>query len=189
VLKRRPRSVRALLALVFAPALICGLLTASLVVGPASPASALPKITICLKNSTSYCLDVKDSKDVSGQPVWLYSASGSKDDHWLEAQVTCLGPMGCNSACQFTYCVAFEDAQDPSLCLAASASRGMELIPCTPGEGGTDRANWTYDDTTTIHNIFWGQNVTVFSPLAITNPVYVAYPGEASGEWQKWTGP
>jgi hypothetical protein len=183
--------MRALLTLVLAPVLICGVLTASLVAGPASPAMALPKITICLKNSTSFCADVKDSKDVSGQPVWLYSASGSKDDHWLEAPVGCLGPMGCDAGCNMAGgCVAFEDAQNPSLCLAASASRGMELISCQPGQGGTPRADWLFSDTNQLRNIFWvGQVLTAFGPLAIKNSLHVINPGSGSGEWQKWTGP
>jgi len=190
VLKRKPRSMRALLTLVLAPVLTCGVLTASLVAGPASPASALPKITICLTNSPSFCVDVKDSRDVNGQPVWLYSASGAKDDHWLEAQVTCLGPAGCDPKCVITSCIAFEDAQNPSLCLAASASQGIELIPCHPGEGGTPRANWTYDDTTLLRNIFWTNTaLTVFGPLANKNPLYAAAINGPSGEWKKWTGP
>jgi len=40
MLSRRPRSMRAVLTLVLAPLLACGVLTATLVAGPASPASA-----------------------------------------------------------------------------------------------------------------------------------------------------
>ena len=38
-------------------------------VGTAKPASALPVITVCLSNAPSYCADVKNSRNVSGQPV------------------------------------------------------------------------------------------------------------------------
>ena len=98
MLSRKPRSMRTVLTLVLAPLLACGVLTATLVAGPASPASAASKITICLKNSTSFCVDVKDSNDVAGQPVWLYSASGAKDYHWLEVPIPCTLP-GCISNC------------------------------------------------------------------------------------------
>jgi hypothetical protein len=191
VLKRKSRSMRALLTLVLAPALIGGVLTASLVAGPASPAMAASKVTICLKSSTSFCADVKDSKDVSGQPVWLYSASGSKDDHWLEVPVGCLVSGTCDPKCQITECVEFEDAQNTSLCLAASASNGIELISCQkPINGGTPRADWLYDSSSVLRNSFNpGSGLTAFSPLAIENSLFNAAIGQASGEWQKWTGP
>lgn len=191
MLRRKPRSLRAMLSLVLAPLLACGVLTATLVAGPASPASAASKITICLKNSTSFCVDVKDSNDVAGQPVWLYSASGAKDYHWLEVPIPCADP-GCIPNCVVANaCVAFEDAQNTSLCLAAAPNQGMDLISCGLGinQGGTPRAAWLYQGTN-LRNIFFSTDyLTVFGPLANKNPLYVAALNGASGEWQKWIGP
>jgi hypothetical protein len=192
MLKRKSRSMRALLTLVLAPAIIGGVLTAGLVAGPASPAMASTKVTICLKSSKSFCADVKDSKDVSGQPVWLYSASGSKDDHWIEVPPGCLVNNTCDPRCQITECVAFEDAQNTSLCLAASPSNGIELMSCgNLSNGGILRALWLYDSSSEMRNVFTGSlgGLTAFSPLAAGNSLFNAAIGQASGEWQKWTGP
>lgn len=191
---RRTLPVRAMTRIILAT-LITGLvMTAGAVTGTAAPASAATQITICLKNSKSFCADVKNSNDVSGQPVWLYSSSGANDYHWVEVPIPCGTSGDCIAGCDSVPCFAFEDAQKPSLCLAASASQGMELINCGLGPGleGTPRAAWIKDgtDKSELKNAFWvsGGFLTTFGPLANKNPLDVTVQGGASGEWQKWTG-
>jgi hypothetical protein len=192
-IRRTPR-IRMIARIILA-SLITGLLmTAGAVTGTAAPASAATQITLCLKNSKSFCADVKDSNDVSGQPVWLHSTSGANDYHWVKVPIPCGGKGDCILGCDAVQCYAFEDAQKPSLCLAASGSQGIELINCGLGTGlnGTPRAAWAKagTDGSELKNLFWasGGYLTVFGPLANRNPLYVTVIGGASGEWQKWTG-
>jgi hypothetical protein len=167
--------------------LTVAVLSTGVALGTASPASAAPEITICLKNSPSFCVDVKDSRDVSGQPVWLYSRSSANDYHWFEVPVPC-GSMSCLPGCDNTSCIAFEDVQKPSLCLAASASEGVDLIPCQLPFGGTARAAWINSPATKIRNYFWiGANLGVNGPLANKNALFVT-PSSGGPIWNQWTG-
>jgi hypothetical protein len=191
---RKLRHMHVIVRLALAALVTGGLMTAGVIgvtAARASAAPAPPKTTICLKNSKSWCVDVKDSKDVSGQPAWLYSSSGAKDDHWIEVPVPCNGTGGCLPNCDIGVCVAFEDAQNTSLCLAATASQGIGLLGCGLANGGTARAAWFVDGNgTELKNDFWasGGYLTVFGPLANRNALGVTVLGIASGAWQKWTG-
>jgi hypothetical protein len=210
---RNRSSIRAVLSLAAGPIVACGVLAGSAVGVTAGPALAAaqapaavraptalnapavaavaPKITICLKSSSSFCVDVKDSKDVSGQPVWLYKSANANDDHFYEVAVPCGATGDCLPGCDMIDCIAFEDVQNTKLCLAATADQKMELIACDlgPGQGGTARAAWHMNGNY-VHNIFWAiQYLTAFGPLASGNTLYVDNKGGVSGEWQQWTGP
>ena len=106
----------------------CGVFAGVSVV-TADPASADPVVTICLTNAPSFCADVKNSVNTSGQPIWLYRPQdGAKDYHWIEVSVPC-GDTVC--LCPVSNCVEFEDAQNINLCLAASPTgSSVELIGC-----------------------------------------------------------
>jgi hypothetical protein len=181
------------------------LLASAAVVGvgavAASPASAQAEITICLANSRSYCADVEDSVNKSGQPIWLWQPSaGAHDYEWVEYNVPCNDEV---CLCGDSDCVEFEDEQSPGLCLgvAADGDYNLELIGCELGsgglEGGTARAAW-YEIPGPNGNYLvsdWlgtasGGYMAVYGPLSNGNLLYADYysaPGGAA--WEQWTGP
>lgn len=152
-----------------------GALTAGLLVGP-TPASAATQITICLTSSSSFCADVKDSDDVSGQPIWLYSKASAHDFHWIKyTQTACVGAV--------TSCLGFKDAQKTSLCLGTSPSQHAVLVSC-----GTDRSQWIANGHH-LRSLFWAEDLTTLGPLASGNMIAVAPTvGPGTNEWQQWSG-
>lgn len=173
------------LLLAFSVVLACGLLGTTVAVTTARPASAAPNITICLKNARQFCVAVKDSRNVSGQPLWLHSTRGGRDYHWYEVPVPCA--TACQPGCNFASCIAFEDVQKPSLCLAATARQGTALRACQLGIGGTPLATWIQNGTH-LRNIFWGEDLSTASPLRNGGPIALARTGTPR-TWQQWTGP
>jgi hypothetical protein len=156
--------------------LVLSLLTIFTTLSRATPASAAPEITICLKYASSYCADVKNSYDVSGQTIWLYQPSaGAKDYHWYEYVVDC----GLSN-----YCYEFVDVQNTSLCLGASSDQRAVLTSC-----GIQRSEWVVTGTTHLRNFFWAEDLTVQGPLYNGDPLFV-YPKQPGGTnlWQQWTG-
>lgn len=158
----------------------------------AAPASAAPEITICLTYSSSYCADVKDSTNKSGEPIWLYQASaGAHDYHWYEVPVPCNDlTCVCNQSC-----VAFEDAQDTNLCLGlSSTSYEMTLIGCelTGVNGGTARAAWIKDGNYLVNSFLGAANggyLAVNSPLSNGSLLYAQYYSAPGGSvWERWSG-
>jgi hypothetical protein len=182
---RRLSGLRSLLLLTSAVMLAVGVMTTGIAPGTASPASAAPVVTICLKNSPSFCADVKNSRDVSGQPVWLYRRSAATDFHWYEVVPPCA--FSCQPGCSFTACVEFEDVQNPSLCLAASASEWGDLIACHFEEGGTGRAVWIPNGNKLRNNFWTAANLSVRGPLKNGRLTFVTTV-TGSGIWQAWTG-
>lgn len=186
------RRFRAVIPLV-ASLLVVGGVFVGVSVATAGPASALPEIKICLTNSSSFCADVKDSVNKSGEPIWLYQPSnGAHDYQWLEASVpcndlTCLCDQGC---------VEFEDAQNPNLCLGlSSTSYYMELIGCelTGVNGGTARAAWIRDGHYLVNRFLGAANGGY---LAVPGPLYngdllgaAYYSGPGGPLWEQWSGP
>jgi hypothetical protein len=157
----------------------------------AGPASAAPEIKICLTYSSSYCADVKDSTNKSGEPIWLYQKSaGAHDYEWLEEPVPC-GDATC--ICEGDACVEFVDAQDQSLCLGVSSSlNSIELIGCNLTEGGTARAAWIYSSDYLV-NFFLGSASGGYlaansaSNGSLLYPEYYSAPG--GSVWERWSGP
>lgn len=171
---RKRLALRALVPLV-SSIVLAGGVTAGLIPGTASPASAITSITICLKNSTSFCADVKNSNDVSGQPIWLYKNTQANDYHWHEAT---------HSDCYngLSACLIFQDLQNTNLCLGASDTAHAVLLPC-----GYSRSQWIANGTH-LHNLFWSRDLTVAGPLANGNLLFVYPSSGCSGCWQQWTG-
>lgn len=157
----------------------------------AGPASAAPVVTVCLTNAPGYCADVKDSKNVSGQPVWLYRASdGAKDYHWIEVVPPC-SDLDC--LCPMTNCIMFEDAQNPGLCMGLSSNLyGVSLMNChlADGTGGTARAAWVQLGNN-LENFFLAtqHDLSVNGPLYSGRYLYVAPHVSPGGNvWQQWSG-
>jgi hypothetical protein len=184
-IRRRKR----LLTIITGLLIVCGTF-AGVSLGTVKPASAAPEITICLTSAPQFCADVQNGDNTSGSAaIWLYRPQdGASDYHWLEVPVGC-SLNGCINACAVANCIAFEDAQAPTLCLAASQSQGADLISCHLVEGGTARALWIQNGTH-LRNVFWGEDLTVTGPLFDKRYLYEA-PTVASGgnEWQQWNGP
>jgi hypothetical protein len=184
---------RKLISLAAGLVVTCGTF-AGVTMATAGPASASPVITICLTNASAFCADVKDSDNVSGQPIWLYRPQdGAKDYHWYEVPSYC-PTMGSATfcACPDQNCILFEDVQNPSLCLAATPTgAGIELINCQYDQGGTARAEWVQLGNK-LENEFQGGTgfLTVTGPLFSGRYLYTDPPVASGGnEWQQWSGP
>jgi hypothetical protein len=172
---RRHLSLRKFLVPTSGLLLVASFLTIGATLSTASPASASPEVTICLKYASSYCADVKNSYDVSGQTIWLYQPSaGAKDYHWYEV------PYG---SCGISYCYMFKDVQNTSLCLGASSNAYAVLTSC-----GIERAAWIKNGTH-LRNFFWAEDLSVEGPLYNGDPLFVSptVPG-GTNTWQQWTG-
>jgi hypothetical protein len=149
--------------------------------GPASasvsPTAALvAKVTVCLKNSSSYCADVKNSHNHIGEFVYLYKSSQARDYHWYRSPVQCPGqPPGS------TNCVTFQDTQSADLCMGEDGRQNIVLMRCSDGE-----AAWILTGHHHLRNISWGPqgNLTVAKP-ANTQQLLGFYLGYG---WQQWTG-
>lgn len=137
-----------------------------------SAASAGTTVTICLTYASSYCADVKDGQNVSGQPIWLYEASGSRDYHWiLITGVSCVAGTGCYN---------FEDAQDTSLCLSTTVGREIELGTC----GG--RGSWYSEGGNLLGNGAYGASYTLMVRSVSDEVPLTALPKGESGYWESW---
>jgi hypothetical protein len=179
--------------ILFAASLLVAVATATGVsIATAGPASASPEIKICLTNLSSYCADVKDSDNVSGQPIWLYQLSaGAKDYYWYEVPVPCTDSY---CLCDGVGCIEFEDAQNPNLCLGVSSNlAGISLIGCELTEGGTGRAAWISSvNSHYLVNYFKG---APSGYLAVNSPSTGRYlfPSEyvapGGSVYEQWTGP
>jgi hypothetical protein len=149
-----------------------GLLTTGAVLVTPSAASAATQITICLTYASSYCADVKDGYNVSGQPIWLYA--NGRDDHWyLITGVTCIA--GSN-------CYEFEDAQRPSLCLSATThNRNIVLGACNGGLG-----SWYPEGGGYLGNGAYGANYTLMVRSDVDGTLLQALPAGTTGYWKRW---
>jgi hypothetical protein len=170
------RSLRTFTSLLTSLVLATGVLTAGLLLATASSASAAPKapavqVTLCLTNSSSYCADVKDSDNVSGQPIWLYQSGN--DDHWIMISgVTCTA--GSN-------CFKFEDAQNTSLCLSTTVGRAIELGTCG------DRGSWYSEGGNLLGNGAYAASYTLMVQSPANKNLLTALPANTSGYWQQWS--
>jgi hypothetical protein len=141
----------------------------------AAPATA-KDVTLCLTNSRSYCADVKNDSNVSGQTVWLYKSSQAKDYHWIEYSETC--PLGTPGGMS---CVGFADAARSSLCMGMNSSKNVVLMSCNAME-----AAWALNSANHLRNATWGPaGLLTVGSNANGQKLFGAYAGTA---WQKWSG-
>ena len=135
------------------------------------------RITICLTNARSYCADVKDSSNRSGQPVWLYSSSSARDYHWYEIPATCPGAVPGSNAC-----IAFSDVQNTGLCMGDNGAKNVVLIRCSAEE-----AAWVFNANNHLRNATWGpQGDLAVTANANKRLLFTTYPGAA--RWERWSG-
>jgi hypothetical protein len=184
------RRCRALIPLA-ASLLVAAATLAGVGVVTAGTASAAPEITICLTYSSSYCADVKDSTNKSGEPIWLYQESaGAHDYHWYEEQLPC-GDGSCT--CQGNACYEFVDAQNQSLCLGLAPNlESIELIGCELTEGGTGRAAWLYSGDYLVNYALGEANGGYLAANSASNGslLYAEYYSAPGGSvWERWSGP
>lgn len=179
-----------LILLVMSFLVACGVV-AAVNVGTAGPASAQPDITLCLTNAPTFCADVKNANNTSGASILLYRPQdGAKDYHWLAVPINCTDAY---CLCPTVDCVAFEDAQNPNLCLGVAQSlRAVVLVGCEilNDQGGTQRAAWYYLGGNNWANRDMGAQglLTVNGPLADGRYLFPAphvNPGGAT--WQQWS--
>jgi hypothetical protein len=159
-------------ALVSGLLLATGLFTTGLALATPPAASAATEITICLTYASSYCADVKDSDNVSGQPIWLYKNGG--DYHWdLVTGISCVAGSNCYN---------FEDAQHPSLCLTSTVGRSIVLGACNGGRG-----SWYPEGGNLYGNGGYGANYTLMVKSDTDGSLLTALPAHESGYWEQWT--
>ena len=179
-----------LILLVMSFLVACGVV-AAVNVGTAGSASAQPDITLCLTNAPTFCADVKNANNTSGASILLYRPQdGAKDYHWLAVPINCTDAY---CLCPTVDCVAFEDAQNPNLCLGVAQSlRAVVLVGCEilNDQGGTQRAAWYYLGGNNWANRDMGAQglLTVNGPLADGRYLFPAphvNPGGAT--WQQWS--
>jgi hypothetical protein len=138
--------------------------------------AAVKDVTLCLTNSRSYCADVKNDSNVSGQTVWLYKSSQAKDYHWIEYSETC--PLGTPGGMS---CVGFADAAHSSLCMGMNASKNVVLMSCSAME-----AAWALNSNNHLRNATWGPaGLLTVGSNSNGQKLFGAYAGTA---WQKWSG-
>jgi len=149
----------------------------------------IPEVTICLRESTGWCVNVDNNDNVSGEPAILWASTGG-DEHWFETTEICPseGSAGV-CTCPDVGCIEFEDAQNTGLCLAANGAGDIVLQGCGL-PWGTDEASWIQYGTH-LQNYFWsGQQLMTFGPLRDFDPLYVnSTNGSTSNDWFQWTGP
>lgn len=153
--------------------LAAGTLATGLALGTAAPASAAVQVTVCLTNASTQCADVRDSSDTAGTRVWLYAKSGAKDDKWIEVS-------DANCAVGLTSCFYLEDAQNTSLCLAATGTGGAEiqLVRCN------DTGAWYNEGGNVLGNGFYGANANLIANGSATKDYLFA---KRTGNWHQWT--
>lgn len=155
----------------------------------AQDAPDLPLVTICLTESSSYCVDVKSNDNVSGEPVWVWD--NGADDQWYVWGESCVGIAGaCYTACPVgvASCYEFENAENPSLCWAIGPNEEGQLRACETGNGGAGEATF-YQIGDHFRNVGWlldGDQVAVHGPLYNGDIIGVAPYGE-SGDWYQWS--
>lgn len=152
-----------------------GLMPVASASASAQPA-AVTKVTICLTNSSSFCADVKNDSNTSGQTVWLYSSSKAKSYHWERYAVQC--PLQLPGSLN---CLAFQDDQTTNLCMGDNGAKNIVLMSCSAAE-----AAWVLNANNHLRNASWGPqgDLTVASNKS-TEPLYSTYPGSG---WQQWNG-
>jgi hypothetical protein len=191
---RRSRGRRRLA--VFAASVAITTMSAFLSAGGAAAAPAAPlipdtpNVTIFLKNSPSFCADIKNDNNHAGATIWLYKCSQSKSDHWYE-----IDGVDCGTTGQFI-CSYFIDVQNygaNSVCLGMTGARNVVLQTC--GNNGNEYLTselWIQDTGSENgwRNYNWGPSgdLAVASNTA-TDPLFGVDAGGGGGCqcWYRWS--
>jgi hypothetical protein len=167
------RFFRKLISLASSLVIVAGVCTAGFFLVAPTAANAATTVTICLTSATSYCADVKDSDDVSGQPVWLYKSSQANDYHWVMVTgVSCIAGSNCYN---------FEDAQKTSLCLSVTSGRSVVLGTCNGGAG-----SWYSEGGNLLGNGAYGASYTLMVANDTNSSLLDGLPAHTSGYWERW---
>lgn len=146
----------------------------------------LPVVTIHLAHAPSYCVDVKNSKNVANATLWLYSCSQSKSDHWYELNGVACGPAGGS-------CDVFLDTKNDSLCLGLNAAKNAVLLGnCHTAAGPPALGTWVPGvlPPNGLRNENWGPAGELATPTDKSGErLYGAdLTGGCGGCWANWSG-
>jgi hypothetical protein len=125
-IRRRRAAVTLVSSLLLAGGLMAGI--AAAVPAAAGTAVAYPTVTIHLTNASQFCVNVTNNVNRSGQPLQLWTCSGSGDDRFYE-----LPDPGCFEG----VCMEFQDVQNTALCISGPQTVGgtVALGACNSGRG------------------------------------------------------
>ena len=187
-IRRRRAAVTLVSSLLLAGGLMAGGIAAAVpaAAAPAAttaaavPAVAYPTVVIRLTNASQFCLNVTNNVNRSGQPLQLWTCSGSGDDHFYEIPDT-----GCFEG----LCMQFQDVQNTSLCVSGPATVGgtVTLGACNSGRGTWYAACYAGH----LGNGFLANsgNLSVSAPLRNGNRIYATSCTAPGGNtYQNWTG-
>lgn len=114
---------------------------------------------------------MKDSVDTSGTRIWLYSRSGANDYHWIQVFTSCVAGSSC---------FYLEDAQNPSLCLAATGADGAQPQLRSCNQAGA----WYNEGGNELGNGFYGAAATLITNGSASKDYLF---GNRTGNWHQWT--
>jgi hypothetical protein len=172
---RRPMKKSWLLTAMAALSLV-GSVAATAPAAAAAVRPDVPVVTICLTYARSFCADVKNARNVSGQPIWLFKASGAKDYHFYDVNVNCplTGVPGC---------AEFVDVKNTALCIGVRNNRNVVLLGCN-----AFAAEWV-QVAQGVHYIHWANQVEYLTVSSPVNRKLLTINFKHAGGWQQWTGP
>jgi hypothetical protein len=139
-------------------------------------ASAASGVLICLHDHPTACATVHNNRNVSGNPVVLYSQGGT-DGRWIAQSHTCTR-IGLT-------CFYIKDAQAPSLCLTATGAYGaaIELLNCS------DAGSWYNQGGYHLGNGWYGESGDLDAQVIGANqPLYALSSGDG-GKDTIWIAP
>jgi hypothetical protein len=132
-------------------------------------------VTIYLTNASSFCADVKDSDNVSGQPIWLFSCSSAGDKRWI--------PVEFSANCIIANpCYELQDAQDTSLCMSLDVSSNTIVL----GRCNVGLAGWYAPGGNLLENEFSASSGYLTSDAASNGELLRGK--TIHNGWQKWSG-
>lgn len=139
-----------------------------------STAAAHPYVTtskICLLGTT-WCANVKNNSNTVGEPVWLWGPAGG-DAAWEIVP---------DPSCVTGLCYFVKDAQNSSLCMAATGTgnSNIELERCNEDGSWYDEGSWI------LGNAFYGANGNLIAMNAGTGDYLYA---NRTGTFMKWSAP
>ena len=155
---------RILAAAALAAATTCG----GLALAPS--ASAATGVLVCLHNHPTACATVHNDRNVSGNPVVLYSQGGT-DGRWI--------PVSHDCTLTGVTCFYLEDAQSPGLCLDATGTNGspIQLKPCS------DSGSWYNQGGYRLGNGWYGASGDLDAQVVGANQPLYAFEGGINTTW------
>jgi hypothetical protein len=139
---------------------------------PAAHSAASSGTTICAHTHPAYCADVRGNINKAGTKIWLYPHGA--DDHWIVV----LNPQGCSVIT--IPCYFIKDAQNTSLCMAATGTGGapIELETCN------DSGSWYNEGNYILGNGRFGEAGTLDTQAIGTHDYLYALAG---GKYRQFT--